>query len=379
MPPAPNPSDIYCPRCGAANDAALPQCLLCGTPLTAPGRGRAAVPPLTPPAPPPYTLQPEQVAYPPAPAPVPAPPPAVPAPGYHVPQAPPYLPAGYVPHPPPGYVPRATPPPGPPPPAPSPYAGYPPPGVPLPHRTGLRIGVALGLLFSVCVITLLSGSALAVIWGGSLAPVIAPPLPDSTLLLDQAADAHARLKSVHYQLTAEFPGTSGGSDMPRQVMMDGDVVFPDSYTMHSTVYGERIVLGDTIYRRAAGSATWQRVGPDTPDQNAPVSATDLLTVVKYYDTADPAEDVISGTRRLARVHFTVDTQRMAADEGPDAAVAALAGSDVQATALIDEATRYITRLTLRIVTPDNERGNFTLVLSRFDAPVTIKPPPNSSP
>jgi hypothetical protein len=31
------------------------------------------------------------------------------------------------------------------------------------------------------------------------------------------------------------------------------------------------------------------------------------------------------------------------------------------------------------VTPDNARGTFTLILSRFDAPVTIKPPPNSSP
>ncbi|HET7079921.1 MAG TPA: hypothetical protein VFM49_21000 [Chloroflexia bacterium] len=379
MPPAPNPSEIYCPRCGAANDAALPRCLLCGTPLTAPDRARAAVPPVAPPIPPPvYAPPPVQAAY--APAPVPAPPPMAAPPGYPALQAPPYLPPGYVPHPPPGYVPPATPAPGPPVVAPSPYAGYPPPAVPLPHRSGLRIGVALGLLFSVCVITLLSGSALAVIWGGSMAPVVAPPPPDSTLLLDQAADAHAQLKSVHYQLTAEFPGAAGGgSDLPRQVMMDGDVIFPDSYTMHSTVYGERIVLGDTVYRRAAGSATWQRVGPDTPDQNAPVSATDLLTVVKYYDTADPAEEVISGTRRLVRVHFTVDTQRMAADEGPDAAVAALAGSDVQATALIDEATRYITRLTLRIVTPDNARGNFTLILSRFDAPVTIKPPPNSSP
>jgi hypothetical protein len=279
-----------------------------------------------------------------------------------------------VPHPPPGYVapssPGNTPP---------PYAGYPPPGVPLPHRSGLRIGVALGLLFSVCIITLLSGSALAVIWGGSMAPVSSPSPPDPTLLLDQAADAHAQLKSVHYQLTAEFPGAPTGGDTPRQIVMEGDVVFPDSYTMQSAVYGERIVLGDTIYRRAVGSATWQRVGPDNPDQNAPVSATDLLTVVKYYDTADTPDEVISGTRRLARVHFTVDTERMAQDEGPDAAVAALAGSDVQATALIDEATRYITRLTLRIVTPDNAHGNFTLLLSHFDAPVTIKPPPNSSP
>jgi len=364
MPAAPDPSEVYCPRCGAANDAALPSCLLCGTPLAVPHRSRAATPPVLPGPPVP-------AGYPPAPpaaARLPAPPPGYPA------QPPSYLPPGYVPHPPPGYVAPANPANTPP-----PYTGYPPPGVPLPHRSGLRIGVALGLLLSVCVITLLSGSALAVIWGGSLAPVIAPAPPDPTLLLDQAADAHAQLKSVHYQLTADFPGVPSGGDTPRQIVMEGDVVFPDSYTMHSSVYGERIVLGDTIYRRAVGSATWQRVGPDDPDQNAPVSATDLLTVVKYYDTADPPDEVISGTRRLARVHFTVDTQRMAEDEGPDAAVAALAGSDVQATALIDEATRYITRLTLRIVTQDNARGNFTLLLSHFDAPVTIKPPPNSSP
>jgi hypothetical protein len=366
MPGVPDPSEIYCARCGAANDAALPNCLLCGTPLAALGRARVAAPPV----PPPYAPRPMQASYPPTPP--PAYRPAAPPPGYPAPPS--YLPPGYVPHPPPGYVAPSHPGYSPP-----QYAGYPPPGVPLRHRSGLRIGVALGLLFSVCVITLLSGSALAVIWGGSLAPAVAPALPDSTLLLDEAADVHAHLKSVHYQLTADFPGAPTGGDTPRQIVMEGDVVFPDSYTMHSSVYGERIVLGETVYRRAVGSATWQRVGPDDAEQNAPVSATDLLTVVKYYDTVDAPDEVISGTRRLARVHFSVDTQRMAEDEGPDAAVADLAGSDVQATALIDVATRYITRLTLRIVTPDNARGNFTLLLSHFDAPVTIKPPPNSSP
>src|SRR5690348_16195898 len=204
MPAAPDPSEVYCSRCGAANDAALPSCLLCGTPLSVPHRSRVAAPPGLP----------GPAGYPPAPPAASRPP--APPPGYPA-QPPSYLPPGYVPHPPPGYVAPANP-------AniPQSYAGYPPPGLPLPHRSGLRIGVALGLLLSVCVITLLSGSALAVIWGGSMAPVSAPAPPDPTLLLDQAADAHAQLKSVHYQLTAEFPGGPTGADTPRQIVMEGD-------------------------------------------------------------------------------------------------------------------------------------------------------------
>ncbi len=348
MAAAPDDPTVACSYCGAANAAGAPACALCGSPLpTRVAAPDASAPPATaiyPPAPSPATT-----VYPPA-----APPPATAI------------------YPPPG--PAAQAPPG---------AGYPPPAAPLPARPvrggrrGLWLGCALGLVAGLCLAGLLGVGTLLVVRQGVLFPTPTATPVDPTALLDSAIALQEQQKAVHYVLTGEFEG-NGNAQTPQNLTIEGDVAPPDSYTMHTSNNGDRVVIGPDVYVKPQGAPAWQRApGAPPPGTDVLPNPTTLLSFDKYYAPGSVAlgRTVISGTEHLQQVRFAVDLQQMAASEGPGSLGQVLLGSQVQGTVLIAESSQQITRMTLLIVTPSSGTATLTLDLSRFGVPVQITPPP----
>ena len=311
--------DVICSRCGAANEAGLPACLLCGTPLVSSGVRVAGPPPAMPVGP-----------------------------------APPY-----------GYAP--------------PYA-YPPPAPPTSSRgprSGALLGVGVALLLGLCLLTLVGGGAFAVVNSGRLfAPPSPTPLNPATLI-DEATAAGGRLKTLHYLMTGAFPDPQSGSSVPAHITIEGDVALPDSFTMHSAEYGDRVVIGPDIYNRSSQNPAWQHhQATSTDSADVLGNPTALLGFLKYYDpgSVELQDDVVSGTQHLHQVRLEIDTSRLAQGEGPNSAGAALDGTTVQGMVRIDATTHLVDRLTLVIVTPRNGSATITLQLSRYDAPVKITAP-----
>lgn len=312
-------SEVICPNCGAPNEAGLPACLLCRTPLPGGAPGAGAAPP----------------SY--APLATPGPAPSV---------------LGYSAY---GYA-SSPAPPGP--------AG----------RNGLWLGLGLGLLLGLCLMGLIGGGAFAMLGGGRLFAAATPTPEDPALLLERATAAQGNLKSLHYVLLAEFSDSSSGRQ-PEPVRLEGDVAFPDSYTVRSDVYGDRIVIGQDIYRRRVNGSGWQhsQIG-DSPDDSAVMDPTQLLRALRYARNAALHADILSGTQRLREVALDVDIQRWAETEGENSAGAALATTEVSAVVRIDAATQRVERLTLLIQADQNAAGTFTLRLSDYDTPVKIMAP-----
>ncbi len=319
-----DPPDVICPQCGAANEAGLPACLLCRAPL--PGAGA----PLAAPAPP-------------------------------GPAAPVYTPA---PPPPLTYVPQY---------------GYPPGvGPAQPPAPGRRVWIGLSLALLAGVILATGAGLLLISAFGGVRPA-GPGGPagadDPTLLLERANAAQAGLQSVHYVLQAAFPDQPAHATLPGQITLEGDVVFPDRYTVHSDLFGERIVIGADVYQRPLNGTTWQHstAGPASAD-TAIMDPTQFLHALRYYSSANLQDDVLTGTRRLRQVRLEVDPAGWAQAEGRQSAGAALLGSDVFGVVRLDAQTHQVQRLTLTITTPNSGAGTFTLTLSAPNAPVTIAPP-----
>ncbi len=315
---------VACPRCGAPNDPAAPQCAVCGAPLTA-----APAPVAVPPAAPPYAV------YSPAPS------------------------AGVVPPP-----------------------VAPPPSAPRPNR-GPVIGLALGLV-SLCLVVGLVGGVLVLAPGGVL-PFLAPPTPtpvDPVQVLNAATTALADVKTMHYDMVVTFNDLPADPTTAPTVTLHlvGDVAFPGDYTMHTTEFGDLIVLGEDAYVRSDPQQRWaRRLASDASPDLAPTNPTALARFIQF--ARDPILDstVVSGTQHLLKINFLLNTAQMVAEQGPASTGSVLSGSRVVCNAFIGAEDYRLYQLQLDLELRGNNKAAIAATFSNFNAPVTIEAPTDLQP
>lgn len=308
---------VSCPRCGALNDPEAAQCLICGAPLTV------------------GAMQ--------------GPPPVLPAPGYG---------------PAPGYS------------APAPPAA--------PRRMGgPLIALALGLV-GLCLVAVLAVGTLALLPGGAL-PFLAPPTPtpvDPVQVLDGAVARQADVTTMHYDMIVTFEDqpTAASTAPTVTLRLAGDVAFPDRYTMHTSEFGDLIVLGEDAYVRADTQRRWaRRLASDASPDLAPTNPTALPRFIRF--ARDPILDgeVVSGTLHLHKINFLLNTAQMVTEEGPASAGSVLSGSRVVCDAYIGVADHRLYQLRLSLELRGNNKATIQAAFSNFNTPVTIEAPTDLEP
>ncbi|MDQ3929477.1 MAG: hypothetical protein M3328_10060 [Chloroflexota bacterium] len=195
-------------------------------------------------------------------------------------------------------------------------------------RTPVLIAVVVALL--VIVGTLIAVSVSMREASGELTvttPVTSPMLEatrtplEPSALLEKSAEAMSAVKTLRYQGEAGFYGvitpepTVGGS-AAISVTISGEVQLPDSYTMNTDVsrLGQFIVIGDKTWSRQNGNPQWTRL----TGEDVSLGPANPLAATQYMRYAKPESVKLLGQeervgKRLSRLRFDVDTEKMAED------------------------------------------------------------------
>ncbi len=245
------------------------------------------------------------------------------------------------------------------------------------------IGLALGLV-GLCLVVGLVGSILVLMPAGGLS-FLAPPTPtpvDPVQVLDAATTALAGVQTMHYDMNVTFKDLPADPTTAPTVTLHlvGDVAFPDHYTMHTAEFGDLIVLGEDAYVRSDSQQRWaRRLASDASPDLAPTNPTALVRFVKF--ARDPILDstVISGTQRLHKINFLLNTAQMVAEEGPASTGSVLSGSRVVCNAAIGADDYRVYQLQLDLDLRGNNKATIAATFSNFNAPVTIDAPPDLQP
>jgi hypothetical protein len=244
------------------------------------------------------------------------------------------------------------------------------------------IALALGLV-GLCLVAGLGAGVLALLPTGSL-PFLAPPTPtpvDPAQVLDAASAALADVRTMHYDMTVTFADQPSASAPPTITLrLTGDVAFPDRYTMHTNEFGDLIVLGEDAYVRADPQQRWaRRLARDASPDLAPTNPTALPRFIKF--ARDPILDstVVSGTLRLHKINFLLNTAQMVAEEGPASTGSVLSGSRVVCEAYVGADDHRLYRLQLDLELRGNNKAAIGAVFGNFNAPVVIEAPTDLEP
>jgi hypothetical protein len=255
---------------------------------------------------------------------------------------------------------------------------------PAPRRnSGPLIALALGLV-GLCLVVALAVGTLALLPGGTL-PFLAPPTPtpvDPVQVLDAATATLADVTTMHYDMVVTFADQPTGAGTAPTVTLHlvGDVDFPDRYTMHTGEFGDLIVMGEDAYVRADAQRRWaRRLASDaSPDQD-PTNHTALPRFIKF--ARDPILDgeVVSGTLRLHKINFLLNTAQMVIEEGPSSTGSVLSGSRVVCDAYIGVEDHRLYQLRLSLELRANNKATIQAAFSDFNTPVTIEAPTDLEP
>jgi hypothetical protein len=266
---------------------------------------------------------------------------------------------------------------------PTPPRPAPAPGAAPRRSSGPIIALALGVV-GLCVVAVLGAGALAVLSGGGL-PFLAPPTPtpvDPAQVLDAATAALADVQTMHYDMVVTFSDqpTDPSTSPTVTLRLAGDVAFPDRYTMHTSEFGDLIVLGEDAYVRADPQQRWaRRLARDASPDLAPTNPTALPRFIRF--ARDPILDstVVSGTMRLHTINFLLNTAQMVAEEVPASTGSVLSGSRVVCEATVGAEDHRLYRLHLDLELRGNNKAAIQAVFSNYNAPVHIDAPTDLEP
>jgi hypothetical protein len=247
-------------------------------------------------------------------------------------------------------------------------------------------GIIIGLLVGLCLFSAVGVGVVALAQPSLSLPFLTPPTPtpvDPEQVLAAAQQAMAAITTYHYEMTASFQGLPATATTPQTVTLRlrGDVLLPDRYTMHTTEFGDLIVVGADAYLQNENEPGWRRrLASDASPGLAPTNPTALPRFLKFARDPIIGADIVSGTQRLHQINFVLDIPRMVQEEGPESTGAVLVGSRVTCDAQIGADDHRLYRLDVQLELPDNSNAaTIQARFSEFNTPITIEPPPDVVP
>jgi hypothetical protein len=240
------------------------------------------------------------------------------------------------------------------------------------------IALALGVV-GLCLVAVLGVGVLVLLPGGAI-PFLAPPTPtpvDPAQVLDGATARQEDVQTMHYAMVVTFADqpTSASSQPTITLHLEGDVAFPDRYTMRTDQFGDLIVLGEDAYVRQPSEQRWaRRLASDASPALAPTNPTILPHFIHF--ARDPILDgeVVSGTLRLHKINFLLNTAQMVAEEGPASTGSVLSGSRVVCDAYVGVEDHRLYRLLLNLELRGGNKAVIEAAFSNFNSPVTVEAP-----